>query len=105
MRTLILVVVLASGVLAQSEPAGPLDAQWRPGEIPEADSADAPTPDELTGPVRRERIYARPRAALARIASARNVVRPSPYLSMLCLKRSSLSYIEASPRCIVWLHG
>jgi len=53
-------------------------------------------PDELTGAVPRH-VYARLRPALARIASARNVVRPSPYLSMLCLKRSSLSYIDASP--------
>jgi TonB family protein len=53
----------------------------------------------------KHRTHARLRAALARIASARKVVRPSPYWSMLCLKRSSLSYIDASPRCIVWLHG
>ena len=45
------------------------------------------------------------RVAFLRIASARNEVRPSPCLSMLCLSRSSLSYIEASPRCIPWLHG
>src|SRR5687768_3696352 len=51
------------------------------------------------------RRHARPRSALARIASARNVVRPSPYLSMLCLKRSSLSYIDTSPLCMVRLHG
>ena len=45
------------------------------------------------------------RVAFARIASARNDARPSRCLSMVCLNRSSASYIDASPRCIRWLQG